>query len=413
MLHDTLIHRCHIPRPVHVLLVDHTGHVSGAEYSLQSLMVGLQAAGVRCTLACPRGDNQTLARSRGIEPLTIAATEGSLRLHPIRTPRAIAEMGYAAAQIARLARRLRVDVVHANSIRASLVVGLASTFDRRPAIGHLRDRLPPAAASKASLRLIGATCSHIIANSHYTLGALAEAGVHGPASVIHNPVDLELFRPLCEQERAEARAGLDLGPQTFALGVVGQITPWKGQDMALRALAALAEHHPHLRLLVVGAAKFLSRSTRFDNRAYLAALHDLANGETLAGRVDFVGERSDVPTIMSALDALLVPSHDEPFGRVVVEAMAAGTPVVASASGGPAEIIEDGVSGLLAPADDVDSWAKAIARLVTDARTHRELVDRGRMRSADFSISAHAEKVLAVYRKLLVLPAHRSLASEQ
>jgi glycosyltransferase involved in cell wall biosynthesis len=155
---------------------------------------------------------------------------------------------------------------------------------------------------------------------------------------------------------------------------------------------------------VVGEAKFLSRSTRFDNRAYLQELHELASAARLAGRVRFLGERSDVPTIMSALDALLVPSHDEPFGRVVVEAMATGTPVVASASAGPAEIVEDGVSGLLAPADDLDAWAQAVERLVTDKRTYRQLVDRGRVRSADFSISAHAEKVLAVYRRLAVAP---------
>ena len=71
---------------------------------------------------------------------------------------------------------------------------------------------------------------------------------------------------------------------------------------------------------------------------------------------------------MGALDALLVPSHGEPFGRVVVEAMAAGTPVIASAEAGPAEIIENGVNGLLADANDVDAWTAAIERLVTDER---------------------------------------------
>jgi L-malate glycosyltransferase len=386
---------------VHVLLVDHTGYVSGAEYSLQSLMAGLQAAGTRCTLACPRGANQVLARSRGNEPLTIIATEGSLRLRPIRTLRAIAEIGYAATQVARLARRLKVDIVHANSIRASLVVGVACQLARRPAVGHLRDRLPPGAASKASLRLIGATCTHIVANSHYTAEALEEAGVRRSRSVIHNPIDLELFHPLAARERAEARAALGLELHTFALGVVGQITPWKGQDMGLRALAALAGRHPQLRLLVVGEAKFLGEVTRFDNRAYLEELHELARDERLAGRVIFLGERSDVPAIMSALDALLVPSHGEPFGRVVVEAMAAGTPVVAGAAAGPAEIIEDGVTGLLVSVDDVGAWARAIERLVTDERSRWELVDRARERSADFSIATHAEQVLAVYRELL------------
>jgi glycosyltransferase involved in cell wall biosynthesis len=388
---------------VHVLLVDHTGHVSGAEHSLQSLIAGLQTAGVQCTFACPRGANQALARSRGVEPLTITATEGSLRMHPVRTPRAVAEIGYAATEVARLARWCKADVIHANSIRASLVAGPASRLVRRPAVAHLRDRLPPGAASKASLRLIGATCGHVIANSHYTLGALGEAGVQAPASVIYNPVDLERFRPLPARERAATRAGLGLQPGTFALGVVGQITPWKRQDIGLRALAEIAERHPQVRLLVVGEAKFLSDATRFDNGAYLRRLHELARDDRLEGRVDFLGERSDVPEIMSALDTLLVPSDGEPFGRVVVEAMAAGTPVIASDAAGPAEIIEHGVTGLLARVDDVRAWVEAIERLVTNASTYRKLERQGRERSSDFSVTTHAAEVCAVYGKLAKL----------
>lgn len=386
---------------MHVLLIDHTGHVSGAEYSLQSLISGLDAAGVRCTMACPPGPNQTLARSHGVTPLTIRAAEGSLRLHPVRTPRAVAEIGFAVTQVARLARRLRADIIHANSIRASLVAGPAARLVNRPALAHLRDRLPPGVASKASLRLIGATCAHVVANSHYTLEALAEAGVHVSSSVVYNPVDLELFRPLPEDERAAVRTGLGLDPQTFALGVVGQITPWKGQDMALRALAEIVERRPDVRLLVVGEAKFLSETTRFDNAAYLASLHELARDERLEGRVKFLGERDDAAAIMSALDALLVPSDGEPFGRVVVEAMAAGTPVVASDSAGPAEIVEHGVTGLLAARDDVSAWVAAIERIVTNDPARRNLVQHGRRRSADFSVAAHAAEVRAIYCKLL------------
>lgn len=386
---------------LHVLLVDHTGQVSGAEYSLQSLIVGLKARGVQCTFACPRGVNQELACSHGINPLTIPATEGSLRLHAFQTPSAIAGIGYAATQVARLADRLNVDVMHANSIRASLVVGLAGELCRRPAVAHLRDRLPRGAASKATLRLIGRTCKYIIANSEYTREALDEAGVKRHACVVYNPVDLELFRPPSAQERMDVRAGLDLDVQTFALGVVGQITPWKRQDTALRALAALAGRHPQLHLVIVGEAKFLSDTTRFDNRAYLELLHVLARDERIAGRVEFLGERDDAAAIIGALDALLVPSQGEPFGRVVVEAMAVGTPVIASATAGPAEVIQDGVNGLLVPEDDIDAWARAVERLATDEPIRRRLVHSGRERSEDFSIASHADQVLTVYRKVL------------
>ena len=92
-----------------------------------------------------------------------------LRLHPVRTPNAAAEIGFAATQVARLARRLDVDILHANSIRASIVVGLAARLSRRPAVGHLRDRLPPGAASNASLRLIGATCEHVIGTTSFPI----------------------------------------------------------------------------------------------------------------------------------------------------------------------------------------------------------------------------------------------------
>jgi glycosyltransferase involved in cell wall biosynthesis len=396
---------------MHVLFVDHTGHVSGAEHSLQSLIAGLRAEGARCSFACPPGANQDLARGIGLEPLTIGAAEGSLRLHPVRTSRSIAEIGYAATQVARIARRLDVDVVHANSIRASLVSGLAGRIAQRATVAHLRDRLPPGVATRASLRLIAASCARIVANSRFTAAALQEARIEATATVVVNPVDLELFRPLAEPERAAARARLNLHRDALALGVVGQITPWKGQATALRALAELAEHHPRLQLLVVGEAKFLSASTRYDNGAYLRVLHELARDERLAGRVDFLGERDDVPAIMGALDVLLVPSHGEPFGRVVVEAMAAGTPVVASTVGGPSEIIENNVSGLLVDADDVGAWTAAIERLATDEPLRRSLATHGHARSADFSIPAHVDAVLGVYRSVLDDPTRRPVRS--
>ncbi len=385
-----------------VLFVNHTGSVSGGEHSLLSLIDGLREQGVECTVACPVvGPLRDLAREHGAATVAVTGTDGSLKLHPLGTPRAIGQMGLAAIQVARHARRLGADLIHANSIRAGLIAGPAGRLSRTPSIAHLRDRLPPGRASRASLKLIGATCVGIVANSRFTAEGLAQAGVEREVAVVYNPIDLDLFAAPDARERQRVRRALELATDDIVLGVVGQITPWKGQDTAIAALAQIAGRRPAARLLVVGEAKFLGTATRHDNGRYLAELESLAAQAPTRGRVEFLGERNDVSELISALDALLVPSWEEPFGRVVVEAMASGTPVIATAQGGTAEIIEDGVNGLLAPPRDAGAWATAIDRLLDDLGLRERLVRMGRARSADFGVAHHVDGVLAVYASAL------------
>jgi glycosyltransferase involved in cell wall biosynthesis len=387
---------------VKVLFVNHTGSVSGGERSLMSLVDGLRERGVDCTLACPdEGPLRGLAAEHGLATVPVAGTDGSLKLHPLGTPRALGQMGLATIQVARHARRLGADVIHANSIRAGLIAGPAGRLSRTPSVAHLRDRLPPGRVADASLKLIGATCTAIVANSRFTAEGLTRAGVDRPAAVVYNPIDLDLFGRRYAEERQRARAELGLSADSIALGVVGQITPWKGQDTALATLAQIADRRPSARLLLVGEAKFVGAATRHDNRAYLAELEAMAARPSLAGRVEFLGERADVPALMSALDALLVPSWEEPFGRVVVEAMAAGIPVIATSRGGTAEIVADGVNGLLAPPREAGAWAAAIERLLDEPGLRQKLVEGGLRRASDFGIAAHAEAIAEVYASAL------------
>jgi glycosyltransferase involved in cell wall biosynthesis len=382
-----------------VLLVDHTGHVSGAERSLLSLVDGLVAQGVECVVACPvDGPLAELAAARGVRVVAITGTDGSLKLHPWRTAVAVAELGHAALQVARHARRIGVDVIHANSIRSSLLVGPAGRLVGRPTVGHVRDRLPPGAVATASLRLASRTCTVLVANSRHTAEGVRLAGGGEPV-VVANPIDLAVFHP-DDATRAGTRRGLGLDDATCAVGVVGQLTPWKGQEMALRAVAAAADGRD-VRLLVVGEAKFLSAATRYDNAAYLDELQRRAAAPPLAGRVSFLGERDDVPALMRALDLLLVPSWDEPFGRVVVEAMASGTPVVATSVGGPAEIVRDGVDGMLVDPRDEDGWARTVTALVDDPGRRAALATAARGAVDAYDVPAHAAAMLDVYRRVI------------
>ena len=111
--------------------------------------------------------------------------------------------------------------------------------------------------------------------------------------------------------------------------------------------------------------------------------------ENLVDRVHLLGERDDVPAIMGSLDALLVPSWEEPFGRVIVEAMALGLPVLATRVGGPAEIIHDDVDGILLSPRNPQEWADALVRVMSSEEMRSRLSAAGRRRAEDFALEEH------------------------
>jgi L-malate glycosyltransferase len=383
-----------------VLYVNHTAEVSGAERSLLSLLAALEGRVDRLA-ATPRGRLTTELVRLGVATSPILGTAGSLRLHPLHTPRALAEMSLAAVQVRRAAHRAQVDVVHANSIRAGIVLGLGRLGPLATVV-HVRDCLPPGPASVATMRLIAATATTVVANSHYTARSVLAAAPDARVEVVHNPVDLARWDPE-RIDRACARAALGTaGERQVLLGVVAQLSPWKGQDTAIEALRLLREQGVDAHLLLIGSAKFRARATRFDNEAYVSGLEAQVAAAGLQERVSWLGEREDVPELVRALDVLLLPSHEEPFGRALIEAMALGVPVLATEIGGPSEILEDGREGYLLPPHDATAWARAVRLIAESPDRGREMGAAGRRRvHACFTAEQHASAIFQVYERAL------------
>jgi glycosyltransferase involved in cell wall biosynthesis len=383
-----------------VLYVNHTAEVSGGERSLLSLL-GALGTRVEPLLATPDGPLRSAVAPMGIPTRRIVGTAGSLRLHPLHTPLALAELSAASVQVRRAAREHRARVVHANSIRAGVVLGLGRLAPAARVV-HVRDCLPPGAVSGATLRLIAATATTVIANSRYTADSVLAAAPRAHVEVLHNPVDLARFDPgRLDQVRARATLGA-AGRSELLLGVVAQLSPWKGQDVAIEALGLLRDRGIDVHLLLIGSAKFVARATRFDNEAYVAGLKERVAELNLADRVSWLGEREDVPELLSALDILLLPSREEPFGRAVIEAMALETPVLATDVGGPAEIILDGREGYLLSPGDPSAWADAAQRIHDSPDRGRAMGAAGRRRTESaFTAEQHAEAVLSVYERAL------------
>jgi glycosyltransferase involved in cell wall biosynthesis len=383
------------------MYVSHTGLVSGAERSLLGLLETLPAD-VEPRLACPPGPLSEQATALGVPTVLTPAVVGSLKLHPFYTTTALRAMAHASLRLLGEARRWQPDLIHANSVRPALIALPVARALRRPAVLYVRDCLPPSVVTARLQALLIDHSDGVLAISRH-VAEVFDPERRARLIVADDPVDLTGFDPgRFDREAARERLGIALDAPVLTL--VGQITPWKGQEEAIRALATVRRAHPTATLLIVGEAKFVSRATRYDNVAYVRRLEDLAAELGLEDAVRFLGERPDVAEILCAADVSLVPSWEEPFGRVVVEAMAMGLPVVATSVGGPAEVIDDGVDGVLVPPRRPDALADATARLLDDD------AERGRIGAAARRAAVsrfgeptrHANRVTALYREILV-----------
>jgi glycosyltransferase involved in cell wall biosynthesis len=273
-------------------------------------------------------------------------------------------------QVAREARGY--NLLYANSQKAFVVAALAGRWVRLPVVWHLRDLLTAEHFSPSRRRLVvrlaNRWASRVLANSEATAQAFVSSGGDvDKVAVVHNGIDPTPFVEVDQGAVAAVRAelGLEAVP---VVGVFSRLAPWKGQHVLLEALAAL----PGVHALLIGAALFGGEVR------YATSLHEQAERQGLSDRVHFLGFRSDIPVLLHGVDVVVHTSTaPEPFGRVVVEGMMAGRPVVATRAGGVTEIITDGRTGMLVPPGDVRALAQAVDRLLTSPEEAQALARAG------------------------------------
>jgi glycosyltransferase involved in cell wall biosynthesis len=383
-----------------VLYLSHTSVVSGAERSLLDLLAALPDE-ISATVACPEGRLAEAVRSLGLPVARVEGTAGSLKLHPWHTARGLVDIGRTAWAVRRLATRHSADLIHANSVRAGLAAVFAARAGGPPVVVHVHDSLPPSPVSSLVLNQIGRHAAVVICNSRHTRDSFRRVHSAGSLRVVHAGVDVNRFDPR-RVGSSNPRDRLGVEPSTFLLAVIAQITPWKGQDDAIRALGLLKPSQPQARLLVVGSPKFVGGATRYDNRAYAETLLRLTESLDLVDDVVFLGERDDIPAILQAVDVLLVPSWEEPFGLALLEAMAMQVPVVATNVGGPVEIVRDGEEGLLVSPRVPKAWAAAIENLIRDPERRAAMGRKAREHVAErFSVDRYVRGVLGAYEEAL------------
>jgi glycosyltransferase involved in cell wall biosynthesis len=383
-----------------VVYLDHVAELSGGEIALLRLLPHMRSVNAHVILAEDGPLAARLTRAGiSVEVLPMAASTRDLRRDYVRisadTAAATAKTLVYVVRLAWRLRKLRPDIVHTNSLKSGVYGALAAKAAGVPVVWHVRDRIAsdylPRPAVRLVRMLVRQLADGVVANSEATLATLSAPRRGRVHHVIADSVELSDVPPTPPRN-------------TTTFGMVGRISPWKGQDLFLRAFAA-AFPDGEERAVLIG-------SPMFGEEAYERELHELVARLDLVGRVEFRGFREDIWPELASLDVLVHASLiPEPFGQVVLEAMAAGIAVIAPDEGGPATLIADGENGRLFASRDGDSLAAAMRALRDDPQERRRLGESARRAVARYHPDAIAAELQRAYEDVLAGSSRRARAS--
>jgi glycosyltransferase involved in cell wall biosynthesis len=303
-----------------------------------------------------------------------------------------------AAAIVRIARLLRAekpDVVVAWMAKAHFYSGPAALLAGVPSIWCQHGL--PRANEWLDRALALLPTRGIIVNSNTAAAAQRSLRPSHREVVVYPAVDLDEFDPARLPEPAEVRKELGLPRRVPIVGMVARLQRWKGVDVFVEAATRLRRVHPDIFCVVVGGEHALEPG-------YPAVIRRQIAEAQLDDTVLLAGRQPEVAKWMHAMDVVVLPSRDEPFGMVIVEAMALGKPVVAGDSAGPSEIVRSGDDGLLVPYGNADALANAVMRYLDDPDFAQHVADRARLRARQFSTRRYGESFLGAVEALVSPP---------
>jgi len=349
-------------------------------------------------LPADRFDQRVYALRRAAgEDEARAARQARMEDHgvPVAFPRADGKIG-AIADLCRWLVDERVALVHTHSYRPNVEGRLAAVPLRDAGlriVAHYHNRYDDKWAKEGTLTLeqrLTAATARVLAVSTAVGEQVAERlGVEeARLAVVPNGVETERF---ASGDRATARARLGIEPDRPVVALVGRISPEKGQEDFVRALPAVAAAHPDALFLLVGSTA---------KEAVAEPLIASARAGGVGHAIRFTGHVEDMPALYAAIDVLAAPSRWEGFGLMLVEAMAAGVPIVATAVGAIPEVVGDGPALLVAPGDP-GALAAALTRALSDRDAAAAMAAAGRERAPAFSWERSAERLAGIYDAVL------------
>jgi glycosyltransferase involved in cell wall biosynthesis len=356
-----------------ILFIDYTGELGGGQLCLADIAIHLRN---RCEVFLfESGPFQELLEKNGVivrlpnwnTPALSVRKKSSWFAYLSSIPVLLSLV----MSLARVAKRF--DLLYANTAKALMVAVPVALWQRKPLLVHLHDIISAEHFNRLNSRLLvgGANLAKgIVANSEASAAAYRKAGgKNRNLQVVPNGFASERFDAEVTAQSRMLRKSL-AGEDRPLIGLFGRIAAWKGQKVLIEALKLL----PNVSGVIVGDALF----TEADQH-YKRELVVLAETLGVTNRVQFAGFQTDVLPYLKAVDVVVhCSTSPEPFGRVIVEAQLAGKPVIATKGGGPSEIIEDRVTGILVSPNSSAELASAIKELLQNRKWAEELAISGR-----------------------------------
>ncbi len=370
-------------RPVRILYVDTGIDLAGGQYSLLEILKPLDRSRFFPIVSSPEPSAIKLKCGEiGVDwlPLPFESTHltshGAAGLHG--KIRDLVTSLYGVFSIAHVVRKHHIDIVHANTFKAALVCGFASLLTMRPIVFHDRVHI----AHQPLGWLVALVAKRIIAVSH-SVGSKHRGYMSRKLRVIPPGIDVSALTPARTVKKTKIICSL------------GRISEEKAIDKLVESAAMVLKADPEIRF-VVGGAPFTTA-----DQTYFGGVQRRVDELGISDRFEFAGYVEDTLGFLRRCDLLVLPSHKEPLGRVMLEAMAVGKPVVAFDSGGPKEVIRDGETGFLVRPDSPEDLADRMLELIRDPQLCRRMGQNARQVVVSvFSSTVVTDRIMKVYDEI-------------
>jgi glycosyltransferase involved in cell wall biosynthesis len=361
--------------PKVMAISNHGTMLGGGEFSFLDLVVRAQDRWKILTVVPSDGDLGSRLREK-------ALTTRVIPLPPLR-PWFLHKMLKALAAYVRISFKFRPDLIYANGSRAAVYGGIAGRILRIPVIWHCRISTPDTYLDF----ILSTLTNRIIANSRAVESRFSRM-FRSKVRVVYNGIDLEWIG-----SASVSKPGT-VSPHWKGLLAVGRVSRSKRHDLVLGAFERIAHLEPNAHLILAGSPD------AFDTN-WWNHVQNLSIRSDFSNRIHWIGHVEDMRPWYRAASVLVMPAENESFGRVVVEAMACGVPVVAVRSGGVPEIVRDGLDGFLVPAGDIAGIADAALKILRDDDLRSRLSASALERASCFPVATYVQGVLRVFEETL------------
>ena len=351
---------------------NHSIMLGGGEHSFLDLLSHLSPTWKPVAVVPKEGELAAKLQKKNIETIVIPL--------PKLRPRFILKILSSFRNFFKACKKYRPALIYANGSRAAFYGGIVGRILSLPVVWHCR-----IADSDNYLDFIlTRLCNHIVANSHATAKRFG-THIQTKVTVVYNGLDIQWLRENTINRPTQSNV------ERKIVLVVARVSRWKRHDMVLSAFTDVAKSDPNVHLVCLGAPDS-------SEPEWWAYLQDRTKHSAFSDRIHWVGHVDDVRPWYRIAHMLVLASENEPFGRVLVEAMACGVPIIATGSGGVPEIVRHDQDGFLVSPGKADEVADAMEGILKDEALQKRLARSAEERAQFFSLDTHMEEMLQIFQ---------------